>query len=90
MKKATTKKSTKQYTIRGVPEEVDRMLRQRAKKEGRSLNEIALEGLAEAAGVENGKKTYHDLDHLIGTWEHDPAVEEALAAQRVVDEEMWR
>ncbi len=58
--------------------------------EGKSLNEVALNVFTEAAGMENGKRVYHDLDQLIGTWVEDPAVEETLAAQRVVDEEMWR
>ena len=86
----TAKKTTKQYTIRGVPVEVDRKLRQQAKKEGKSLNEVALEVLKQAAGMENGKMVYTDLDFLIGTWEHDPAFDEVIADHERIDEELWR
>ncbi len=36
---------TKQYTLRGVPDHVDRALRERAATYGRSLNRVALEAL---------------------------------------------
>lgn len=32
----------------------------------------------------------HDLDFLFGSWAHDPAVEQALADQRKIDEDLWR
>ncbi len=79
-----------QYTIRGVPQEVDSNLRERAKKEGKSLNELVLDALAVASGRGNGKIVYHDLDHLIGTWEEDPEFDKAIAEQDVVDVELWR
>ena len=88
--KKVVKKPNKQYTIRGVPAEVDRKLRERAKKEGKSLNEVALEVLKEAAGMENGKKIYTDLDFLIGTWEHEPVFDEVRADHERIDEELWR
>jgi len=70
----------KQYTIRGVPEAVDRVLREQARKTGKSLNEAALDALRRGAG----------MDHLIGKWEDDPQFERAIADQDVVDEELWR
>ena len=80
----------KQYTIRGVPEAVDRVLREQARKTGKSLNEAALDALRRGAGVEAQPKVYTDLDHLIGKWEDDPQFERAIADQDVVDEELWR
>ncbi len=79
----------KQYTIRNVPEEVDRALRRRAKASGKSLNETAVEALRRAA-VGHATVRYHDLDHLIGTWVEDPEFDRILAAQRTIDEELWR
>jgi plasmid stability protein len=35
-----------QYTIRGIPERLDTVLRERARAEGKSLNAIALDALA--------------------------------------------
>jgi hypothetical protein len=80
----------KQYTIRGVPEALDRVLRERARKTGKSLNEAALDALRRGAGVDTQPKVYTDLDHLIGKWEDDPQFERAIADQDVVDEELWR
>jgi hypothetical protein len=33
---------------------------------------------------------HHDLDALIGSWEEDPAFDDAIRAQDVVDEELWK
>lgn len=41
-----------QYTIRGIPRSVDRALRERARRENRSLNEVAVEALAEGLLVD--------------------------------------
>ncbi len=74
-----------QYTIRDVPPAVDRALRQRARERGRSMNEVAREGL----GVEAQAAPYTDLDAFFGSWVADPAVDRALADQRRIDEDMW-
>jgi len=31
-----------------------------------------------------------DLSFIIGTWQEDPAFDEAIAAQDTIDEELWR
>jgi plasmid stability protein len=78
-----------QYTIRDVPETVDRALRQRARADGKSLNKAALDALAEGAGV-TGRRKRRDLRDIAGTWKTDKAVESALAAQDRIDEDLWR
>jgi plasmid stability protein len=80
----------KQYTIRGVPSRVDQALRRRAKREGKSLNQVTVEALTLAAGLAEERATYHDLDHLAGTWVADPEFEEALNAQDRIDPEKWQ
>jgi hypothetical protein len=58
--------STKQYTIRNVPQPVDRYLRKRAKISGKSLNQVIIDELSEKAGV--GKVNLIDsLDWFIGS-----------------------
>lgn len=79
-----------QYTIRGIPPAVDTALRERAKLEGKSLNEAALEALALGAGVAGVRQKRRDLSGVAGSWRADKAVEAALAAQDVVDEDLWR
>ena len=79
-----------QYTIRKVPASVDRMLRERARTEGKSLNEAAIEALQAGLGLSEVPVEFDDLDDLIGTWQHDPDTDQALADQDVVDPELWR
>jgi plasmid stability protein len=80
----------KQYTVRDVPSRVDSALRQRAKREGKSLNQIAVEALTVAAGLAEKRPVYHDLDRLAGTWVADPEFDTAVASQDQVDPELWR
>jgi plasmid stability protein len=79
-----------QYTIRNVPGHVDIALRRRAQQQGRSLNDVALEALAQGAGVTGEHAPRRDLKDIAGTWRKDRAFERALAEQDTVDEEMWR
>lgn len=82
---------TIQYTIRGVPPEVDTALREEAKKSGESLNSVVLKNLQRATGQSNGKpKRYTDLSHLRGTWVEDPAFDEVMEDMGRIDEEMWQ
>ncbi len=80
----------KQYTIRDVPSKVDGALRRKAKREGKSLNQVAVEALTLAVGLAEERPTYHDLDHLAGTWVTDPEFDAAVRAQDQVDPELWR
>ena len=84
------KKRKVQYTIRQVPEEVDRRLREQAAREGASLNYVALDALAASAGVKDQPVEYHDLDALSGTWVEDKAFDEAMKAFEQVDEDLWK
>jgi hypothetical protein len=79
-----------QYTIRKVPDHLDEALRRVARESGKSLNEVAIEALARGAGVTGERVRHRDLTGIAGTWREDPAFDSALAAQDIVDEEMWR
>ena len=76
-----------QYTIRGVPREVDRVLRLRAKQRRKSLNQVVLEQLT-AATV--GRPRREDFSDLVGRWVPDPAFDEILASQRQIDWDRWK
>ena len=80
-----------QYTIRDIPKEVDDALRRRAKRQGRSLQVVALEALSLGAGVAvNGQRVKRrDLSHFAGTYVPDPAFEEALREADRVNPEDW-
>ena len=82
-----------QYTLRNVPKKVDQALRKKAKAEGRSLNDVALEALAAGAGVpdEAAQRVKHmDLSDIAGTWVEDPEFDRIIAEQDRVDPEKWR
>ena len=80
-----------QYTVRDVPANIDLALRRKAREEGRSLNQILRDALADVAGPVGGSApAHHDLDHVSGTWEHDPEFDQAIAAQDRIDESSWQ
>ena len=79
-----------QYTIRAVPAEVDRALRQRAGREAKSLNAVVVEALARGLELEAEPVRHTDLDHLIGTWQEDPEFDRAVADFEHVDDEAWK
>jgi hypothetical protein len=82
---------TLQYTVRAVPEHVDRALRRKAASERKSLNAVLREALIREAGVaEPSGRFYTDLDSLAGTWREDPAFDEAIRDQDQVDGSLWR
>lgn len=80
------KKAPKQYTIRSVPAALDAVLREKAKRQHKSLNQVALEALSGGAGVES---RYSDLDGFFGSWIADEAVDRALEDQRRIDKGIW-
>ena len=79
-----------QYPLRNVPQDLDDALRERARREGRSLNDVALEALRRDVGLLGDRPRKRDLSSFAGTWVEDDAVEEALSDQRRVDEGLWR
>jgi hypothetical protein len=76
-----------QYTLRGVPPEVDRALRRKAAERKQSLNQLVIDELVAAAV---GEKRRADFSDLVGKWTPDPAFDEILAAQRRIDYDKWR
>jgi hypothetical protein len=78
-----------QYTIRNIPPSVDKALQRRAAERGTSLNLLLVELLTRESGVAGEGPLHHDLDHLVGTWVKDAAVDRALAQQRKVVPGDW-
>ncbi len=79
-----------QLTIRRVPKAVGARLRARARREGRSLNAVAVEALTRGAGLGESPILYSDLDDLAGTWVADSSFDEAIAEMDRVDKESWK
>jgi len=78
-----------QYTIRNIPDYLDAELRGVAHRQGKSLNEVAVEALERGAGLSGKRVRRRDMREIAGTWKHDPVFENALAAQQAIDEALW-
>lgn len=78
-----------QYTVRGVPREVDKVLRRRARQRGISLNRLLVEELSAVGGGVQGRR-YRLLKDLGGRWQDDPRFDRILAEQRRIDPDLWK
>lgn len=81
-------------TIRGVDDTTAKVLKQRAKKEGISVNAVLLKTLRESLGLEKKRRTivYDDLDYLAGTWSKKDFTEfqDKIADFETIDKKMWK
>ncbi len=84
--KLQAKNKAIQYTIRGVPDEVDRVLRQKAAQRKQSLNQVLLQELSDAT---EGRRCRVDFSDLVGKWTPDPSFDKIIAAQRQIDPDKW-
>jgi hypothetical protein len=76
-----------QYTILGVPREIDAILRRKAAQRAHSLNQIILNELAGATG---GRKPRADFPDVVGRWTPDAGFDEIIRSLRQIDLEKWR
>jgi len=81
-----------QYTLRNVPPQLDRVLRKKAKESGRSLNEVAIESMANGAGISSNGKSRPRVDwsDFVGTYVKDEGFEQAIKDQDQIDPDLWR
>ena len=84
----------KAITIRGIDSSVSSKLKQVAKKERKSVNQLVLDMIKQNIGMQKRKKytkKYNDLDHLFGKWtnaEFDK-IQGIINSQRKIDLELW-
>lgn len=78
----------KAVTLRNLPASLDRTIRQRAKKQGVSVNKVVISLLQDHLGESEPRpaRRYHDLDGLAGSWgrQEAEAFDKALARQRAI------
>jgi plasmid stability protein len=79
---------SRQLTVRGVPDEVARKLQRLSRERGRSVNATVLEILDGAVGEAPRRERL--ARYVTWTPEALAEVEDAVAAQRVIDESLWR
>jgi len=76
-----------QYTVRGVPKEVDRALRAKAAQLKISLNQLVVNELTQATV---GRPRKADFSALVGQWTPDPEFDDIIASQRQIDWDKWK
>ena len=74
----------KQYIIRKIPDHIDRIAREKAKKINKSLNAVLLKALEDGLNASNNA-VYHDLDEFSGSWVSDSEVEMVLDEFRTIE-----
>jgi plasmid stability protein len=84
------KRGVRQYTIRNIPPQVDRVLRQRAKESGKSFNQVALEALLEGTGQR--PKPPRDFSGIVRSLTEREAqeIENEIELQRQIDPSLWK
>jgi hypothetical protein len=85
----------KQITLRGIPVEIERIIKREAEREGVSLNKAFISFLERTTGTKKKtqkKSLHHDLDHLCGIWTKREAEEfiKSVEIQRTIDEDLWK
>lgn len=86
----------KQYTIRGIGKDLDKVIRETATKYGESVNKTAIRLLKQASGLsapqERKGAPYHDMDDLAGSISQDEAARmlKALKNMRHIEPDLWK
>jgi hypothetical protein len=75
------------YTVRGIPSEVDLVLRKRAAEAKKSLNQVIVDELTRATV---GAPRRADFSDMVGRLTPDPEFDEILASQRQIDWDNWK
>ncbi len=84
----------KAITIRGIDSSISSKLKQVAKNEKKSVNQLVLDMIKQNVGMQKKKKytkKYNDLDHLFGIWTDAEflEVQGIIDSQRKIDRELW-
>jgi hypothetical protein len=81
-------------TVRNLPPELARLIRQKAKQERISLNRAVISLLEKAVGLgkPRSEEVHTDLDRFFGCMSKEEAQEldQAIWEQRQIEPEMWK
>lgn len=79
------------FNLRGIPEEVMALLKKEAKRLRTSVNVLILKMIEKGLGFSYEKSSYHDLDHLAGSWSlsEEKSFEESTKHFEKIDKELW-
>lgn len=85
-----------QVTLRGIPEDIEHIVKKEAKESGTSLNKAFISLLRRGAECQtrptSGKKSQSgEFNAFLGLWSEDDAASfnASIKTQRRIDEEIW-
>ncbi len=80
-----------QMTLRHIPDEVEKGLRGRARKAGRSLNRATIDLLEQALGIRAMDAKKRDLSRFAGQWDREEcqAFERNTQVFERIDDKVW-
>lgn len=84
--------SASNFNLRGIPSEVMILLKREAKRLSTSVNLLILKMIERGLGFTCERTTYHDLDHLAGTWSsaEQKDFEKNTRYFEQIDKELWQ
>ena len=85
----------KSMILRGVDSQLAAKLREVAAREGKSVNQAALDALRKHFGLNRSRphtEVHRDMDHLFGRWDEEEfaRIQEKIDSGRCVDPELWK
>ena len=88
---ATDECTMKTMTLRNVPEDLARELEREKRRRGKSLNQVAIDLMKQALGLNSGGRRSNGLAQLAGSWDREELeeFERATAQFEQIDEELW-
>lgn len=85
--------STANFNLRGIDPKVMTLLKREAEKQHTSINLLILNCIEQSIGYSHkvSRPTYHDLDHLAGTWKAEDAKEFKKNTKyfEKIDKDLW-
>lgn len=84
----------KAITIRGVNQDLANKLKDTAKQQGKSINQLSIELIRSGLGLSKSKqftRQYDDLDDLFGKWSQEEfeTIDSKIVRERKIDPELW-
>lgn len=85
----------KNITIRGIDDALDKKLKEKARENGTSINQVVIRLLKEQLGLKKEKKytaVHSDLDRLFGKWSENEfqRIQGKIDSERKIDQELWK
>lgn len=80
-------------SLRGIDENVKKMLKKQAAQNGVSINALILDYIHKGIGIDPTRcPRHHDLDRLAGTWTEKDQEEfaDAVTMFETIDDDIWK